>query len=34
MMSVLSWAFSSLGWNGPLAVVKGGFLSHNGGASQ
>lgn len=30
-ISVLSWAFSSLGWNGPLSVLKGGFLTPSGG---
>lgn len=34
MMAVLSWGFTALGWSGPLAVVKGGFISHNGGANQ
>lgn len=24
MMAVMSWAFSSLGWTGPLGLVKGG----------
>lgn len=33
-ISVLSWFFSSIGWTGPLSVLKGGFVSSNGGASQ
>lgn len=24
MMSVLSWMFATLGWTGPLGLVKGG----------
>jgi len=24
MMALLSWLFSSLGWSGPLGLVKGG----------
>lgn len=24
MIAVLSWAFASLGWSGPLGLVKGG----------
>lgn len=27
-ISVLSWLFLSLGWNGPLSVLKGGFLGN------
>jgi hypothetical protein len=34
MISVLSWAFTSLGWSGPLSVLKGGFVSTDGGAAQ
>lgn len=30
-ISVLSWAFSSLGWNGPLSVLKGGVIPASGG---
>jgi hypothetical protein len=26
MMAILSWAFSSLGWSGPLGLVKGGVM--------
>jgi hypothetical protein len=26
MMALLSWAFSSLGWSGPLGLVKGGVM--------
>lgn len=26
MMAVLSWAFSSLHWTGPLGLVKGGVM--------
>lgn len=26
-ISLLSWAFASLGWSGPLGVVKGGVVS-------
>lgn len=25
-ISVLSWLFNSLGWNGPLQVLKGGVV--------
>lgn len=27
MMSLLSWAFASLGWTGPLSLVKGGVVN-------
>jgi hypothetical protein len=30
-ISVLSWAFNALGWQGPLSVLKGGFVSPSGG---
>jgi hypothetical protein len=26
MMALLSWVFSSLGWTGPLGLVKGGVM--------
>lgn len=26
MMALLSWLFSSLGWGGPLGLVKGGVM--------
>jgi hypothetical protein len=26
MMAIFSWAFSSLGWTGPLGLVKGGVM--------
>ena len=26
MMAILGWAFSSLGWTGPLGLVKGGVM--------
>ena len=26
MMALLSWAFASLGWTGPLGLVKGGVM--------
>lgn len=26
MMALLSWAFASLHWSGPLGLVKGGVL--------
>lgn len=26
MMAFLSWAFMSLGWTGPLGLVKGGVV--------
>lgn len=28
-ISVLSWIFMSLGWNGPLSVLKGGITTAN-----
>lgn len=34
-ISVLSWLFNSLGWMGPLQVLKGGInVSSNGAAPQ
>ncbi len=34
-ISVLSWLFNSLGWMGPLQVLKGGVsVSTNGAAPQ
>ena len=34
-IAVLSWAFSSLGWTGPLQVLKGGInVTGNGAAPQ
>lgn len=30
MMALLSWGFSSLGWTGPLSLVKGGACKCNG----
>lgn len=29
MISVLSWIFMGLGWNGPLSVLKGGITTAN-----
>lgn len=29
MISVLSWLFMSLGWTGPLSVLKGGIATGN-----
>jgi hypothetical protein len=26
MMALLSWVFTSLGWTGPLGLVKGGVM--------
>lgn len=26
MMALLSWIFTSLGWTGPLGLVKGGVM--------
>lgn len=26
MIAVLSWLFSSLGWSGPLGLLKGGVM--------
>lgn len=26
MMALLGWVFSSLGWTGPLGLVKGGVM--------
>lgn len=26
MMAILSWAFSALGWGGPLGLIKGGVV--------
>jgi hypothetical protein len=26
MIAVLSWAFASLGWTGPLGLLKGGVM--------
>jgi hypothetical protein len=26
MMALLGWVFASLGWSGPLGLVKGGVL--------
>lgn len=26
MMALLSWVFSSMGWTGPLGLVKGGVM--------
>lgn len=37
MIAVLSWVFLSLGWTGPLSVLKGGITSgstQNGPAAQ
>lgn len=28
-ISVMSWAFAALGWNGPLQVLKGGVVINN-----
>jgi hypothetical protein len=28
-IAVLSWAFSAMGWTGPLSVLKGGVVSAN-----
>lgn len=30
MISVWSWAFMSLGWSGPLSVLKGGVINNSG----
>lgn len=27
MMAILAWLFSSLGWSGPLGLVKGGVVT-------
>jgi|HubBroStandDraft_1064217.scaffolds.fasta_scaffold1017050_2 hypothetical protein len=29
-MAILGWAFSSLGWTGPLGLVKGGTVETQG----
>lgn len=31
MISLMSWAFSSLGWTGPLQVLKGGIVPSSSG---
>lgn len=31
-IALLGWLFSSLGWTGPLSLVKGG-VDHNGGVA-
>jgi len=31
-MALLGWLFTSLGWTGPLSLVKGG-VDHNGGVA-
>jgi hypothetical protein len=30
MTALLAWAFSGLGWTGPLSLVKGGACKCNG----
>lgn len=32
-MALLGWLFTTLGWTGPLSLVKGG-VDHQGGVSQ
>jgi hypothetical protein len=29
-MAVLSWLFASLGWSGPLGLLKGGVMTGGG----
>lgn len=29
MVSVLSWLFMSMGWTGPLSVLKGGYVDQS-----
>jgi len=30
LAAVLSWFFASLGWSGPLGLLKGGVMSNTG----
>jgi hypothetical protein len=34
MISVLSWLFLSIGWTGPLSVLKGGYVDNTSNAGS
>lgn len=33
LIAVMSWLFASLGWSGPLGLLKGGVMPSTGGMS-